>query len=108
MGAVLRWTLAAWIPMALGCGRDEPLPDDLYEEGWDRVSPATRVEVLRADLERSLDELDYVVGARRERLIRVAGRQLSALRPELVILEGGEDEYRELERRFEQQSGDAP
>jgi hypothetical protein len=102
--------LAVGVLGALGCGQEptEPLPADLYEDGWDRVSPATRVEVLRADLERNLDELEYVVGTKRARLVRVAGRQLSALRPELVVLEGGEAEYRELERRFEQQSGDAP
>lgn len=41
-------------PLFLGCEtKEKPLPEDVYEKGWDETTRSQRVGLLRQDLQRA-------------------------------------------------------
>jgi hypothetical protein len=97
-------------PLFLGCEtKEKPLPEDVYEKGWDETTRSQRVGLLRQDLNEHIQLLDSLEpGTERHReAMHDASLTLSALRPELTTTERGKDEYRELETRVEALTGDA-
>lgn len=96
--------------LLVGCGSEEPpLPDDVYEAGWDETTRSQRIQLLRRDLEDNLDTLRLTAqGTKAHRVASEnAARTLSALRPELTPTQSGRSEYRALEARVESLTGDA-
>lgn len=96
--------------LSAGCEPAEaPLPEDLYEDGWDQTTRPQRLGVLRQDLRASLDTLasleegsdPHAAEARR------SSGLLSALRAELVTTPKGRDEYESFERELEHLAGDS-
>lgn len=97
--------------MLAGCSKEEdpPLPEDVYEHGWDETTRSQRIQLLRRDLDDQLEALrEAKPGTQNHRtIVEDASRTLSALRPELTSTEHGRDEYRELEIQIEALTGDA-
>ena len=105
-------TTLALLPALLfaGCRAEEPpLPEDVYEDGWDETTRTQRVGLLRSDLSDQLEILRATAPGTQPHQAAIEGatRALSALRPELTSTEQGKVEYRALETQVEALTGDA-
>lgn len=103
-------TVLLFTNLLMGCSAEgPPLPEDIYEDGWDETTRSQRIQVLRRNLDEEVSALRAAEpGTQPHRTaIERATRALSSLRPELATTERGRDEYRDLEAMVEAVTGDA-
>lgn len=96
--------------LVVGCATEEPpLPDDVYEEGWDETTRAQRIGLLRRDLDAQLSILRETAPGTQihQDASDAAALALSALRSDMTATEDGKAEYQALESRVEILMGDA-
>lgn len=95
--------------VGLACRTEQaPLPEDVYENGWDETTQAQRTRLLRDNLEAQLDALGPFEprSEKHRNKARQAALTLSSLRSELATSEDGKNEYLDIEAHAEAVIGD--
>jgi len=89
------------------CGESEdPLPEDIFEDGWDRATPQQRTTALETEITEGLERIESDPAAASTRVLDDLTAMMSALRAELGADADGRARYVELERRLEAVTGD--
>ncbi len=89
------------------CGESEdPLPEDLFEDGWDQATPQQRTKALETEVTQGLERIDADPAAASTRALDELTAMMSALRAELGADAAARARYIELERRLETVTGD--
>jgi len=88
------------LALALGfaaCGESEdPLPEDLFEDGWDQATPQQRTTALETEITEGLERIEADPAAASTRALDELTAMLSALRAELGADSAGRARYDNL------------
>ncbi len=106
-GVVRAVLITLSLVLSSGCGArvDEAeidIPEDIYEEEvWDNADASVRVAALRRDIRLEMGRLAELSPGSREHQARRLFRLMSSLGAEWSKLEGGAEQYEQLEQEID-------